>query len=126
LYEVDLRTTAGPRPFLCAPKATLASGASASGTIQYTGCQYPDNTFADLYQLTVPADATVDIRLNSSEFDAYLVLTDAKGAVVDQDDDSGGNTDARITRSLAAGTYMIVVKPFGDFTSHGKYVLTTN
>ncbi len=98
LYEVDLRTTAGPRPFLCAPKATLASGASVSGTIQYTGCQYPDNTFADLYQLTVPADATVDIRLNSSEFDAYLVLTDAKGAVVDQDDDSGGNTDARITR----------------------------
>ena len=96
-----------------------------TGVITYTGCQYIDNTFADLYQMNLTADATIDLRLNSSEFDAYLVLLDSKGAVIDEDDDSGGNTNARITRSLAAGTYYMVVKPFGDYTSHGAYTLTT-
>jgi len=43
--------------------------------------------------------------------------------VVDQDDDSGGGTNARITRNLAAGTYYLVAKPFGDYTSHGSYTL---
>jgi hypothetical protein len=115
----------GPRPPLCTPKSTLNAGDTVTGTITYTGCQSTSNTFADLYQLNVTADATVDLRLNSSEFDAYLVLLDAKGAVIDEDDDSGGNTNARITRALPAGTYYLVVEPFGDYLAHGAYTLTT-
>ncbi len=125
LYEVDLRTVAGPRPAFCTPLSTVTAGATVSGVITYTGCQYTDNTFADLYQMNLAADATIDLRLNSSDFDAYLVLLDSKGALVDEDDDSGGNTNARITRSLPAGTYFLVVKPFGDYTSHGAYTLIT-
>jgi hypothetical protein len=125
LYEVDLRTVTGPRPPFGMPKATVTPGDMVTGVITYTGCQYIDNTFADLYQMNLTADATIDLRLNSSEFDAYLVLLDSKGAVIDEDDDSGGNTNARITRSLAAGTYYLVAKPFGDYTSHGAYTLIT-
>jgi hypothetical protein len=44
---------------------------------------------------------------------------------VDEDDDSGGSTNARITRTLPAGTYFIVAEPFGDYTSHGAYSLVT-
>uniref|UniRef100_Q01V58 Peptidase domain protein n=1 Tax=Solibacter usitatus (strain Ellin6076) TaxID=234267 RepID=Q01V58_SOLUE len=124
LYEIDLRTTEGARPPFCMPKATMAQGATATGEIRYTGCQYGDNTFADLYQLTLTADGQVDIRLDSSDFDAYLILLDAKGAEMDEDDDSGGNTNARLTRALAAGTYTIVVKPFGDYRDQGKYTLS--
>jgi hypothetical protein len=126
LYEVDLRTTAGPRPPLCTPKASVTPGATVTGTITYTGCQYTDNSFADLYQLNLTADAAIDLRLNSSEFDAYLVLLDSKGAVIDEDDDGGGNTNSRITRNLAAGVYYIVAEPFGDYTSHGAYTLITS
>ena len=125
LYEVDLRTVTGPRPPFCTPKAMVTAGATASGVITYTGCQYTDSTFADLYQMNLTADATLDLRLNSSQFDAYLVLLDSKGALVDQDDDSGGGTNARITRNVPAGTYYIVAKPFGDYTSHGAYTLIT-
>jgi hypothetical protein len=124
LYEVDLRTTEGPRPAFCTPKATIAQGATVAGEIRYTGCQYSDNTFADLYQLTLAADGQVDIRLDSSDFDAYLILLDAKGAEVNEDDDSGGNTNARLTTALAAGTYTIVAKPFGDYRDQGKYTLS--
>ncbi len=125
LYQIDLRTTAGPRPPFCTAKSTVTAGTSVTGVLMYTGCQYIDSTFADIYQITLPADTTLDIRVDSSEFDAYLILLDAKGAEIDEDDDSGGNTNARINRALAAGTYNIVVKPFGDYTSHGKYTLTT-
>ncbi len=99
-------------------------GTTVTGVITYTGCQYTDNTFADLYLLNLAADATIDLRLNSSDFDAYLVLLDSNGAVIDEDDDSGGNTNARVTHSLAAGTYFVVAKPFGDYTSHGGYTLS--
>jgi hypothetical protein len=67
----------------------------------------------------------LDLRLNSSEFDAYLLLLDAKGVVVDEDDDGGGNTNSRITHALPAGSYFVVVKPFGDYTAHGAYTLVT-
>lgn len=126
LYEVDLRTVSGTRPPLCTPKSTVTPGATVTGTITYTACQYTDNSFADLYQMNLSADAGIDLRLNSSEFDSYLVLLDSKGAVIDEDDDGGGNTNSRITRNLAAGTYYIAAKPFGDYTSHGAYTLITN
>jgi len=126
LYQVDLRTTAGPRPPLCTPISNLSPGASVTGVITYTGCQYGDNTFADVYQITLPEDATLDLRLSSSDFDAYLVLLDSLGAVLDENDDSGGSTNANITRDLASGRYFVVVKPFGDYTGHGSYRLVTN
>ncbi|MEO8597464.1 MAG: PPC domain-containing protein [Candidatus Solibacter sp.] len=125
LYQVDLRTTAGPRPPLCTPKTALRAGETASGVITYTGCQSAGRVFADIYQLTVPNDGSLDLRLTSSEFDAYLKLLDATGAVLDEDDDSGGNTNSRILRELAAGTYFLVVEPLGNYTAHGTYSLTT-
>jgi hypothetical protein len=123
LYEIDLRTVAGPRPPFCTPISTVTAGDTVTGVITYTGCQYTDNSFADFYRMNLAADAAIDLRLNSSEFDAYLVLLDSTGAVVDEDDDSGGNTNSRITRDLPAGTYFLVVEPFGDYTSHGAYTL---
>jgi hypothetical protein len=123
LYEIDLRTTPGPRPAFCGSRGPISLGSSVTGNITYTGCQYYDRTFADYYTLNLSADTAVELRANSSDFDAYLVLFDAKGNLIDQDDDSGGGTDALITQLLAAGTYYVVVKPFGDYTSHGTYTL---
>jgi hypothetical protein len=53
------------------------------------------------------------------------VLLDSNGAVIDEDDDSGGNTNSHIARNLPAGAYFMVVKPLGDYTSHGAYTLIT-
>ncbi len=51
-------------------------------------------------------------------------MLDAKGNLVEDDDDSGGNTNARITRALTAGTYYVVAKPLGDYLAHGAYTLS--
>jgi hypothetical protein len=125
-YEVDVRTALGPRPPFCGVKGTLAVGGSTSGTIGYTGCQYADATFADIYQVQLTASTAIDLKLTSGDFDAYLVVLDAQGNLVDQDDDSGGGTDARITRLLGAGTYYVVAKPSGDYTKGGNYSLSLN
>ena len=123
LYEVDLRTAPGSRPPLCNSLGAVAPGGTVNGNISYTGCQYIDSTFADIYTLTLSADTTIELRANSTAFDAYLVLLDAKGNLVDQDDDSGGGTNAKISDLLPAGTYYVVVKPFGDYTKSGVYTL---
>ena len=88
----------------------------------FSGCQFID-AFADIYQVDLTSDTTVDLRLNSSDFDAFLMLLDGMGNVVDQDDDSGGNTNARLITPLAAGSYYVVVKPSGGYTAHGNYSL---
>src|SRR5262249_7547934 len=75
LYEVDVRTILGARPPFCAARATVPIGGSAAGTINFGGCQYLDDTFADIYKLEIAETATLDIRLTSSAFDAYLILT---------------------------------------------------
>jgi hypothetical protein len=126
LYRVDVIFQPGSRPPGCSPAAALAPGSVANGTISIAGCQYPDGTFADLYSFTVTGNSGIDIELDSTSFDAYLVLLDAKGNVIDQDDDSGGDTDARIVRALDPGTYYVVAKPAADYASLGDYTLTWN
>jgi hypothetical protein len=123
-YEVDLRNIPGSRPGFCAPRGNLDPGGSVTGTINFAGCEYPDGTFADIYKVVLPQDATVDLGLNSSDFDGYLVLLDAWGSSIDEDDNSGSGTNARITGALAAGTYYVVAKPASGYTSAGAYTLS--
>jgi len=87
---------------------------------------YPDDTFADLYQIVLTDITALDLRLDSAAFDAYLVVLDSKGNVVDEDDNSDGGTNARITDTFDPGTYYVVAKPFSSYTSSGAYMLIVN
>jgi hypothetical protein len=130
LYQMTLLGTAGVRPPFCAPLAALTAGSTVAGTITYGSCQYTDNTFADVYPLTLAAPASVDLQLTTSAFDPYLVLLDGKGNIVAQGNDGGGTSTAEIAQALAAGSYFLVVKPFNDnypssdYTAVGAYQLT--
>ncbi len=110
----------------CAPRSTLGIGDSAAGNLDFTSCQYVDDTFADIYQLNLADTTAVDIRLDSQDFDAYLQILDAKGNVVAEDDNSGEGTNARVFSSFDPGTYYVIAKPFGDYTSAGSYLLAVN
>jgi hypothetical protein len=123
-YQVTLITTLGPRPPFCGALASLLLGSSVTDSLSTTSCQYVDGTFADIYPVTLAGDASVDLRLNSNDFDAYLVLLDAKGNLLAQDDDSGGGTNSRIVQQLSAGTYYVVAKPFANYYNIGSYTLS--
>ena len=123
-YALALYVALGPRPPFCSPRGSVAVGGSVTGNINSAGCQYGDNTLADVYRVDLLYDTTIDLRLNSDAFDAYLVLLDMKGNVLAHDDDSGGDTNARIGKMLSAGTYYVVAKPFSDYFSQGDYTLS--
>lgn len=63
------------------------------------------------------------IDMISSEFDSYLRLEDAKGAQLDEDDDSGGNLNARIIfNCMKTGDYRVICTCFAEAT--GNFTLS--
>lgn len=61
--------------------------------------------------LKVDGSSTVTLNLTAS-VDSYLYLQDLAGNLIAQDDDSGGNGNARITRTLAPGVYRVIAATY--------------
>jgi len=102
----------------------ITVGQTVNGTLSATsgrsaGCA---GCYADLYQFTVSSAQPLVVSLNSTAFDAYLRVLDAGGATVATDDDSGGGTNARISRTFAAGTYRVEATSYSSAKA-GAYTL---
>ena len=73
--------------------------------------------YARFYSFTLSRQTEVEINLTSTQ-DTFLYLlrgADANGTVVtDNDDVVSGNTNSRITETLAAGTYTIEATTYGE------------
>ncbi len=102
--------------------------ATVSETLSTTDCrvrdilgQGTDDSYADQYRVTLKERGTLTLVLQSTAFDAYLILLDANLRQIATDDDSAGNRNARISRMMDPGTYVIVAKPFRPAT--GSYTL---
>lgn len=74
-----------------------------------------------VFQFTLPSTTTVTFDTEGSGYDTLLGLYNSASALITCDDDSGSGTLSRISTSLAAGTYYIVVEGYGANT--GAYVL---
>jgi len=102
--------------------ATIAYGQMAPGRLETGDQTMNDGTFADVWTFQGNAGQAITIDVMSDEFDAYAQLLDAAGNRLAEDDDSGGNLNARITFTLpATGQYQIVVNNFGDTRRTGLY-----
>lgn len=74
------------------------------------------------YDLDITTGKSYIVQLESSDFDAVLLLKDSKGAVVRSDDDSGGDRNARLRlKDVKEGKYRLVVTSFG--AGQGAYTL---
>ena len=121
-YRVDVRFAPGEQPSGCRPLQDLARGETIQSSLGIASCQYSDDTFANIYRLTLGEAAPVDIGLSSTRFDAYIELLDSRGNLIDADDDSGGGRNARVSRELDAGIYYVVAKSFQGYVG-GEYSL---
>jgi hypothetical protein len=85
-----------------------------------------DSTYAQAWTMQAQAGQTVTIDLESDEFDAYLFLRGPgiSGGRDYQDDDSGGNCNARLTATFPQnGEYEIVVNTAGKYAT-GQFSLS--
>jgi serine protease Do len=86
-----------------------------------------DSTYVQAWTIQGRAGQTVTIDVESDDFDAYVFLR-GPGIPEDQalqDDDSGGNCNARLTASFPqAGEYEIVVNSAGAKYATGTFALS--
>lgn len=93
----------------------LPLGAQVNGALEGSDCRLVDSRYADRWRLVIPSDTTVRIDLaEAGAIDPYLYLFDSTGVLLAEDNDSGGNFGARITRTLTAGSYWVMAtsKPY--------------
>ncbi|MGB3404601.1 MAG: trypsin-like peptidase domain-containing protein [Microcoleaceae cyanobacterium] len=82
-----------------------------------------DNSFYDIYAFEGTAGQQVTIEMTSDEIDSYLILLDADGSELAQDDDSGGEKNAKISITLPTdGTYTFLANSY-EAGQSGTYQL---
>jgi hypothetical protein len=101
----------------------MSCGQMRSGTLSSSDCTLSDGSYADIYSFQGTAGQRITIHLDSSAFDAYLVLWDPSGAKVDEDDDGGPGLDSLLTYTLpSTGTWYIGANSLSAGTT-GSYTL---
>ena len=127
-------TTSPPLAAPCASVINIAPASSTNGALTTSDCTiealFPgsgDLTFVDQYRITLPSRGSLTIRINSSQFDSFLVLLNSPLQLpeIAIDDDGGGGTDSLISVDLAAGTYIILANSALASPVTGTYTLTT-
>lgn len=109
------------------PVKDLATGTAMNGSLSINACRVldfvipsSDEAPAAVYGLTLDRRLRLTADMTSTELDSYLYLLDASYEVVEIDDDSGGNGNARITITAPAGGYYLVATTWdgaaGNFT----------
>jgi hypothetical protein len=118
----------------CASPLPITPGQTANGSLQSGDCIYNDGSFYDAYTFNGTAGQEISIAMNSSQFNAYLLLFQGNypgGALLFQDNDGGGGTNARIPATAgfftlpATGTYTILANS-ATAGETGNYSLTFN
>ncbi len=108
----------------CPVITALALGQRTDGRLALGDCEFVlDESYVDVYEFTLPAAASVQIDMVSSEFDSYIGLFDGTGLFLAEDDNSGGDQNARLTRQLEAGKYRVWANTTKGATA-GAYALT--
>ncbi|MEB3882161.1 DVUA0089 family protein [Lyngbya sp. CCY1209] len=100
------------------------NGPEVTGRLEEGDSVLPvDESFYDLYMFEGEAGQRVILEMTSREFDPYLILMDAEGAELAQDDDSGGDKNARIEVTLPeSGIYTFLANSY-EAGQSGTYQL---
>ena len=118
LSGITVASKAGP--------TSLVVGTPVSGSLDASDPTLPDSSHYDQWTYDGRAGEKVKITLESSEFDAYLLLArPGVGApeLLAQDDDGAGGTNAQVSFELPAdGTYLVMANSFGG-GAFGAYTL---
>lgn len=77
----------------------------------------------DTYAVEVEEGGSLVVDMSSADLDAYLFLWDPRGEEIYQDDDGGGDTNARLSVSGAVGGTWTIYATSADHSETGAYRL---
>lgn len=100
----------------------LEIGGSVSGALTPDDPQLADDSFYDVYSLTVEEKRTITVRMTSPELDSFLFLLATNEDPIAMDNDGGTDQDAEIAQSLARGCYLVMANSWRPQT--GSYTLS--
>ncbi len=123
LAGCDDRGILGSGDFLgCDEVRRISLPAVVDGDLRRGDCRLrSDQSPVDFYEFSVSGTLTVFIDMESFDLDAYVILYDEDGRVIDEDDDGGVDTDASLAVTLRSGRYVVAANTFEGET--GEYRL---
>lgn len=131
LLLVAVATTPVTQAASACDAVPLAPDASVNGSLEATDCLASeilggtDESFVDIYAVTLTVAGQLTVTLNSDDLDAFGIVLEATGlARIADDDDSGGGLNARLVLTLEAGDYLVLANTATSVAETGSYVLT--
>ena len=95
----------------------------ADGILEVGDATLSDGSLYDLYPFEGQSGQLIQIRLESDDFDPYLILQNARGQQISVNDDSIGELNSTITVELPQdGTYQVIANAY-DRSGQGVYHL---
>ena len=104
----------------------ISVGPPRNGSLSDDDCTHPndgDQSKIDYFGFRLSQNMSIVIDYESSDYDAYLYLYDSNGQQLASDDDSGGDLDSRISRTLNTGVYAIGANSVFTTTDLGSYTM---
>jgi hypothetical protein len=108
----------------CTSLAEISMNETHSGQLSPDDCPGPNGGFSDRWSLSVSSETSVRIDLRSSAFDAYLEIHNGSGGMIAWNDDTAG-LDSRIIHTLAAGSYVVLVRAYAPGQTGGYTLAVT-
>jgi hypothetical protein len=121
-----LRVEAGTEPVEAAAAWPLTAGRAIEGRLDDSDSRADDNSFYEAWTYMGGVGDTITIRMESDDFDTYLVFGRVRGGVWEElqtNDDGPDGTDSELTVTLPEnGEYVIRANSFGAGQT-GRYTL---
>ncbi|NEQ33800.1 MAG: trypsin-like serine protease [Leptolyngbya sp. SIO4C5] len=104
------------------PTTISVDGPVVSGQLDSNSNVLPvDNSYFNVYAFEGNAGQPITVEMRSSEIDSFLILVAPDGSTVGQDDDSGGNFNAKLSATLpTSGTYLVLANSYAPAEA-GRY-----
>ena len=115
-----------PNPTVASPNVLNLDGTAIASVLTASDNTLPDGSYYKAYQFQAQAGQSVVIEMRGNDIDPYLVLFDAAGRKVAEDDDGGGGKNARIAVNLpSTGKYTLYANSYevgqiGSFAIAGR------
>ncbi|MCB9533325.1 MAG: PPC domain-containing protein [Myxococcales bacterium] len=92
-------------------------GGPVAGTLEASDPVEPGRGYADTYSLQVVGGQPIAVSVESDDFDTYLIVRQASGVVLGEDDDGGSGVNSRLILTPSVDeTVQVVVTSFSPET----------